>query len=485
MVCAELMRATDPLANIEKRNQDMLAIGKRAGIAIMTLLPLIHRVTRNWNTAFPFDPETDALMQKSIAEINAYGQFFTLLNKTGNNSSDDLAHWTNVIFLNLNPQPYVYVVNDQEVVYEDRDRPSRLRRFLAEYAELLKETFALPDWDDKTLDYLLTQPPDRGLELVGAPLEMEGLRFLPAYRQLAWGQEDEKAGKLVVVQRTGIPLDILQFQKEGGREFFLASTGGLKSLDLSLRSCRQYDPVGVIGAREKPHLLTSGMPAVVVDRDGTISYQPWWHEDTDEAKNARSTFFTRLHQQGIPTIIWSRNDSVFFFKEDLERLLGIQLLDPITFSNWPFFDPKSGELSYQADRLKIACERMPAELGEVIARYVQQNFATPAGQQIEDYVEILRLRIEDFMIKHFAKRRGDYLTWERLLEAKVPAFIGISQDSLSPDIRADFIRNGILVNNSFFSLESAKIFGYSLIHVDYVPHVDTAVDIINWMYANK
>ncbi len=469
---------------IEQRNQDLLIIGKQAGEAIVTLLPLIHRVTNNWYSYFPFGENVDAALQKAIQDMGNYCQFFHPPDQF-RNQQDDLSHLTHVVSLNLNPKPLEW----QGKPYIDQDRPNRLRRFLGEYAELLTETFTLPAVTDDNVEYLLNSPLEKRLEWAGAPAGLEGLRFLPSYRRLNWRQTDEKAGELSIVHKPHVPLDIMQFKKKGGREFFLTSTGGINGFDLFLEEARRHEPIAIVGAIKDVSPLRIRQPAVVVDKDSTVTYEDWWKSDSDAVKAARETFFRELSQRNIPVLMWSRNWSVHAFREDLIESLGINILPAIDFENWPFFQQGGTKLAFDPAILQASINTIPIELQEAIARYVQENFNEEIGHPFSYYAEVLRTRIADFMESHFAiwrgKEFGDWdeksqsdLARENILEAKVPLFAGLSQNEFPIDIRAGFINDGILVNDREFSLESMKIFGYGFIHVDWVPQVDRAADII-------
>jgi hypothetical protein len=202
-------------SEIERRNLDLLMIGKQTGGAIVTLLPLIHAVTNNWDNYFPFEDNVNTVFQKAIQDITAYCNFFYPPDQFGN-QHNNLAHLTHVLYLNLNPQPLIW----QGQPYIDSDRSNRLRRFLGEYAELLTEAFTLPAITDKNIEYVLNSPLEKRLEWVGAPVGLEGLRFLPSYRRLSWGQVDEKAGELLVTYNPNVPLDIMQFKKKAEGNFF-------------------------------------------------------------------------------------------------------------------------------------------------------------------------------------------------------------------------------------------------------------------------
>jgi hypothetical protein len=263
----------------------------------------------------------------------------------------------------------------------------------------------------------------------------------------------------------------------------------MNTSDWLLEDARRHEPIAVAGAIKYAFPSRGIRHAVVVDKDDTVSTKGWWRNDSERVKTAREAFFTKLAQRNIPTLMWSRNWSVHAFQKDLEKSLGIKLLPAITFENWPFFQQETAELAFDPAALQRAINSIPTRLHDVIIQYVQENFNEEVGRPFEYYAEVLRRKIEDFMMGHFItwreKEHGDWddkslsgLACENLLEAKVPMFIGLSQTQFSSALRADFIRNGVLVNDQVFPLESMKIFGYNFIHVGWVPQVDRAVDII-------
>lgn len=481
MIYKELSQRSgdERLSAIEQRNKELLSLGKRTGEAIVSGLPHLYAFRNDWETLTPavlekLDHLTDV--------ITTYCNFIDPPDRLGN-QSHSLSHLTRTVRLNLHPDQSL---DDQTRAYLERDRPARLRQVLDEYGTLITETFALPEMDESTAGKLIDAPVSHGMDWANAPKGLEGLRFIPGYAMFDWGHKDDKAGELLVVYRDDIPLDIMQIKKKDGREFFITATGGLFSLDYLLRSVPPGEKISIIGAvSEGKKNRKTNKPAVVVDRDGTIAHEGIrWDTDPDDIKEARAAFFQALSKSGVPSIIWSKNDSVPYMVRILSESLGIPFALPITYNNWPFFNRESDSRQLDHEQLSQILQLLPQDLHDTVATYVRDNFGFGENQPLDAFLSILHDRITRYWEEKIANYKEEYARyWDSLYEARAPLFVGLTQDQFSNEDRANFIRDGVLVNNNFASIDGARVFGYNFIHVGHPSHIDRVIDILSLLYT--
>lgn len=482
MIYQERARSSDPLSAIESRNREILTLGGKTGIAVLTLLPLISHVTNNWAEVYPFSPEIQTAFDSSVEALLEYAGVFAPPLPIW--ERDPLTQETEIVKRYLHPESFgrSHTIGTRKGWDEwEKGEPERFRTYLLKFKEVLTEVFSLPRYSQETVHHI---PPDSLpalLDWVHAPRGLEGLRFLPGYRKLRWGEEDTTAGTMDVVYREDVPLDIVQFQKRTGREFFLASTGGLYELDAFLRRSSEFEQIHVVSATTKEKKKTKrGKPGAVVDRDGTIGDRSSWHNDTEDVCQARASFFHTLSRMGVTPLIWTRNEYDFSKSSDmLAQSLGVTLARPISFPNWPFLEiERNGVKEFHPEKLHTAFEQLPPSLHEFFLRYARENFGKESLAELHEKIrEFLQLHMDNYTSE-------DYPYEMALLEAKIPAFVALTQYQFSEKEREDFLERGVLINDEYFSLTSMKVFGYSFIHVDHASQVDYAADILALLYSS-
>jgi len=219
-----------------------------------------------------------------------------------------------------------------------------------------------------------------------------------------------------------------------GREYFLASTGGLGSLCNILR---RYDIELRATSITKATHIPSQPQSVVFDVDGVL------RDGYNLTHSVRSKLFKRLNKRHVPYGIWTRNGGTFGDRmatthAELQTKGGdYQPSFEINFDNWPFVI---------GDRLLLS------------------SFA-PSLQEI---VESLTMFLADS--RHARSSRQ-----EIILETKSPRIL-----ATLPEYAAfsSELEDGVLVDDRESAIVSAVLFGHNFIHLDDIKNLPDVAHLI-------
>jgi hypothetical protein len=409
-------------------------------------------------------PEEKKKLKSLVRAVSTYCSVFPNLLYRGIANIRPLIHYCDVIGANLEQNTL------NEFWFKD---------VLASFLTVLNYEFKLPELNDnsKSIEELW--------RLSGAPKGMEGLRFLPGFRLLNWQQEPGD-DVLTVVYELGDLRDYLRLRKANGREFFIASTSGAYGWEGIVRSIGEGVKVYGVVPTKRP--ILSNDPYLIFDRDGTLtSYAKPYTKPYEAFKKIRRILLETLTSMGIKYGLWSRNEAseVNWFAKKLSSSM-VSFNPVVHFGNWPFFDTKTNPRYY----LSLS------SLDQVITSVSKEQIF----QKIKEQPQLVKQELRKYAGECFGKRSLQAISKiifqyiyqfctrdpEDLLEAKVPLFVAITSDELNQEDRVSLIRNGVLVNDSEWSVPSVVLFGYNFIHVDNPKDIGKVLKILkNMLFFNQ